>query len=174
MHPETQPHIRFEPHDERTTVLHTSQWLPYPVEEVFAFFSRPENLQRLTPSQLQFQILTPDPIVMREGVQLDYKLKVHNIPLRWTSLISNWNPPHEFTDKQLKGPYKVWVHSHRFRTEGNGTQVDDHIQFRAPGGKLLEKLIVQRDLASIFNYRQKILSEIFGLSPAENAAVPAD
>lgn len=155
------PQINFEPGRGKTTVLHTSQWLPCPLQEVFAFFSRPENLQRLTPDQLQFSILTPAPIEMREGVQIDYKLKVHGIPLRWTSLISVYEAPHRFTDEQLKGPYRKWVHSHEFYADRNGTRVEDHVCFRVPGGRLVEKLIVQKDLASIFTHRHRVLEELF-------------
>ncbi|MDF3127851.1 SRPBCC family protein [Kiritimatiellaeota bacterium B1221] len=151
----------FQQNESKTTVLHTSQWLPRPIEEIFEFFSRPENLQRLTPKQLQFEILTPSPIEMKAGAQIDYKLKVHGIPLQWRSLISNYHPPHSFTDEQLKGPYKTWIHSHRFFTDGEGTRVEDHVTFSVPGGRLVEKLIVQKDLASIFSHRHKVLNEIF-------------
>jgi len=152
---------RFERCGLKTTTLHTSQWLPDSIEKIFEFFSNPENLERLTPSKLQFQMLTPTPVEMKEGLELEYKLKVHNIPLRWTSLITNWDPPNQFVDEQLKGPYKSWVHTHKFTPCGSGTQVEDHVQFRVPGGRLLEKLIVQKDLASVFNYRQQLLTEIF-------------
>lgn len=161
MKTQTDAPISFTRNNDKTTVLHTSQWLPGSIEDVFDFFSRPENLQKLTPSQLRFTILTPQPIVMSEGMQLDYKLKVHGLPLHWTSLISVWDPPYSFTDVQLKGPYKKWEHSHRFAKEGSGTRVEDYIIFRVPGGRLIEKLIVQKDLASIFGHRQKLLKDFF-------------
>lgn len=153
--------VRFEQADKKFTLLHTSQWLPAPLGEVFGFFSRPENLKRLTPSRLEFNILTPSPIEMREGLKLDYKLKVHGIPLFWSSLISVYDPPHCFTDEQLKGPYKTWIHTHRFVEVGVGTRVEDLIRFRAPGGRLIEKLIVQRDLAAIFNHRHQVLKKLY-------------
>lgn len=153
--------LKFEPGSGKNSALITSQWLPGPIQEVFDFFSRPENLQRLTPPQLQFYILTPSPIVMKEGLIIEYKLKVHGIPIKWTSLISGWNPPHSFTDSQTKGPYRTWVHTHSFTSENGGTRVGDRVQFRVPGGRLMEKLIVQKDLAGIFSHRHKILEEIF-------------
>ena len=148
--------------DEKRTMLHTSQWLPGALPEIFDFFSRPENLQKLTPPHMSFHILTPPPIVMQEELKLDYKLKVHGLPLRWTSLISKWNPPHSFTDKQIKGPYREWTHTHSFSEEGEGTLVEDHIVFKVPGGRLVEKLVVQKDLASVFSYRHQMLEKIFG------------
>ena len=156
------PQLKFETGSGKQSVLITSQWLPGPLEEIFEFFSRPENLQKLTPNQLRFQILTPSPIEMREGLKIEYKLKVHHVPLRWTSLISRWDPPHCFTDEQLKGPYKTWIHTHSFAAEGQGTRVEDRVQFQVPGGRLIEKLIVQRDLSSIFSHRHRVLEEIFG------------
>lgn len=156
------PSLRFEDTPDKHSLLITSQWLPAPLEEVFTFFSRPENLERLTPDQLRFQILTPAPILMREGLKIEYKLRVHHIPLHWTSLISKWDPPHLFTDEQIKGPYKTWVHTHRFEQEGNGTRVEDRIRFRVPGGRLMQKLIVQKDLSAIFRHRHRLLEDIFG------------
>ncbi len=153
------PH--FERNKSKPTVLKTSQWLPGPIEEIFHFFSRPENLQRLTPDSLQFKILTPSPIEMKEGALIDYKLKVHGMPIHWRSLISSYDPPNSFTDEQLKGPYRTWIHSHRFFRDGEGTRIEDHITFRVPGGRLVEKLIVQKDLTRIFSYRQKVICNFF-------------
>jgi ligand-binding SRPBCC domain-containing protein len=87
-------------------------WVPHPLPEVFDFFSRAENLERLTPLWMRFRILTPQPIRMRVGTLIDYKLRVHGFPVKWRTRIENWNPPHEFVDLQLKGPYKLWDFDH--------------------------------------------------------------
>lgn len=157
----TTPSIHFQTESKFINVLKTSQWLPAPLSEIFDFFSRPENLQQITPPHLHFTIINPAPIEMKNGLELKYRLKLYGIPLHWTSLIENWNPPYGFTDRQLKGPYTEWVHSHHFRAEGDGTLVEDSIRYKAPGGRLVEKWLIQKDLASIFGHRQQVLTKLF-------------
>jgi len=94
--------------------LRTEIWLPAPRDEVFGFFSRAENLQALTPEWLHFSILTPSPIVMQRGTLIDYRIKVHGLPMRWRSEISVWDPPHVFVDEQrrrrpIDRDYTAWV-----------------------------------------------------------------
>lgn len=96
-------------------------WLPRSINEIFAFFSDAQNLEELTPSSLQFHILTPPPIHIRQGTEIDYRLKIRGIPIRWRSKISVWDPPHRFVDEQLRGPYRVWIHEHRFTERLGGT-----------------------------------------------------
>lgn len=128
-------------------------WLPRPLEEVFSFFSNAANLEHITPPWLKFRILSPTPIAMRVGTLIDYRLTVHRIPLRWRSEITEWDPPHAFTDKQRRGPYRTWVHRHSFREERGGTRVIDHVDYRVWGGRLFDRLFVRRDVEQIFRYR---------------------
>ena len=151
--------------------LHTLQshiWLPQSREEIFGFFADAKNLQRLTPPWLHFEILTPDPIHMAAGTLLDYRLKLHGIPLRWQSEIAVWEPPNRFVDRQTRGPYRWWVHEHTFAQENDGTAVTDHVQYAGLGGALIHRFFVAPDLAKIFTYRRQILQGIFnpeGLKP---------
>jgi ligand-binding SRPBCC domain-containing protein len=139
-------------------------WVPHPLPEVFDFFSRAENLERLTPLWMRFRILTPQPIRMRVGTLIDYKLRVHGFPVKWRTRIENWNPPHEFVDLQLKGPYKLWHHTHRFIASRGGTLIMDDVRYGLPFGllgRLVNRLMVSRDVAKIFDYRAEKIREFF-------------
>jgi ligand-binding SRPBCC domain-containing protein len=145
----------------KTYQLQTHLWLPQPREEIFSFFSDPKNLDRLTPPWLHFEILTPKCVEMRAGTLLDYRLRLHRVPIRWQSEITVWDPPCRFVDRQTRGPYRLWVHEHTFAVENGGTVVGDHVTYAALGGPLIHRLFVAPDLAKIFRYRQQILREIF-------------
>lgn len=144
----------------QTFTLERATFLPHPVEEVFGFFAQPENLESLTPPTLRFNILTPLPIAMREGTLIDYRLRVHGIPLKWRSEITVWEPPHRFVDEQRRGPYRRWVHEHRFLKVDGGTRVEDRVDYAVLGGRLIQ-LVVAPDLRRIFNYRQDRLPALF-------------
>jgi ligand-binding SRPBCC domain-containing protein len=148
------------------SVLHLEVSLPFPREQVFAFFSEPRNLEALTPNWLKFHILTPSPIEMRVGTVIEYRLRVHGVPLRWTSEITAWEPPVRFVDKQIHGPYRLWEHEHRFEERGGNTVVIDEVRYAVPGGKLMERWVVRRDLEKVFAFRERKLLEIFGLAQA--------
>ena len=150
--------------------LSTSLFVPRPHADVFAFFADAANLQRITPPWVDFRIVSPLPIEMRVGARIDYRLKVHGVPIRWQSAISSWDPPHMFVDEQLEGPYRRWVHTHRFGAVPGGTQVDDEVDFRVPFGWPVERLFVQRDVRAIFLHRQQAILDAFGVpqtSPVE-------
>ena len=152
--------IRFETHGRNTVVL-AEQRLPRPIDEVFAFFSDAANLERITPPTVKFHIVTPTPIEMKVGTLIDYKLRVKGFPLRWRTRICAWNPPHEFADEQLKGPYHLWHHTHWFKPDGQGTLIGDRIEYRPKGGSLVNALFVKRDVRAIFTYRQMVMAELF-------------
>ena len=145
--------------------LSRTQWLPREPGEVFPFFADAGNLQRITPPMLRFQIVTPQPIDMHAGTVIDYKLRVRGLPMRWRTLISTWDPPHRFVDEALRSPYRQWVHTHTFtpqmRNGVAGTRCDDEVVYAVPGGAIVNRLVVRRDVERIFDYRAKVLAEIF-------------
>ena len=141
--------------------LTTTAWLPAPRDAVFDFFADARNLERLTPPWLHFHILTPRPIDMRIGTQIDYRMLLHGIPLRWRSVISDWDPPRRFIDEQTSGPYRRWIHTHTFEEENGGTRVGDAVEFDV-FASWLTGWFVMRDLRKIFAYRHETLKRIFG------------
>lgn len=143
--------------------LEASLRLPSPIEEVFAFFADAGNLEQITPPWMRFQVTTPPPIEMHEGLLIDYRLKVHGIPIGWQSEITVWKPPFRFVDEQRKGPYRKWRHVHSFEVSDGGTVVRDEVDYEVPGGRFINRLFVQRDLRTIFEYRtQKLLERFLG------------
>ncbi len=127
--------------------------LQHPREQVFEFFSQAENLNFLTPPWVRFSILTPPPIEMKTGTLIQYRIRVHGIPIRWDSEITQWDPPFRFQDTQRRGPYSQWVHSHIFEEVPEGTLVIDEVEYRVPGGRLVNCLYVAAELRRIFNHR---------------------
>ena len=136
--------------------------VPRPRDEVFAFFADAANLQELTPPWLGFEILTPRPIEMRPGALIDYRLRLRFIPIRWRTRITVWEPPYRFVDEQLRGPYRLWLHEHTFKEDGDGTLCGDFVRYAVPFGALANRLLVARDVRKIFAYRERRLQEIFG------------
>jgi len=145
----------------KTYRFESQLWLPQARDQIFKFFADPRNLERLTPDWLHFEILTAPEIEIGEGTLVDYRLRLRGIPLRWQSEIQVWQPPHRFIDRQTRGPYSLWVHEHTFTEKDNGTVVGDKVEYAAPGGRLVQKFFVAPDLERIFQYRHRVLEEIF-------------
>ena len=136
-------------------------WLPRPCEEIFTFFGEAHNLETITPQWLKFEVLAPAPIAMRAGTLIDYRIRVHGIPIRWRTEITEWNPPHRFVDVQLRGPYTLWHHTHTFEERDGGTLCRDEVCYRPRGGRLANWLFVRRDVKNIFAFRSEKLIQIF-------------
>ena len=151
----------------RIHVLRREQFVPRPLERVFPFFERPENLALITPPHLAFQLLTPTPVAMRQGRIIDYTIRLLGVPVRWRSLISTYDPPYHFVDEQLTGPYSYWHHRHRFEARGHGTQLLDEVHYALPSYLLpslegvLHSLYVGRVLNEIFDYRRNFFARFF-------------
>jgi len=145
-----------------TQFFSASQFVPLPRNQVFPFFSKAENLEILTPPWLNFHILTKTTPEIEKGTQIQYKLKIHGVPVKWKTLIQEWNPDTSFVDFQLKGPYKIWHHEHFFCDVPGGTLILDQVRFVIPGGilGLLLLPLIRRDVQTIFSYRQKAIQNL--------------
>lgn len=139
-----------------------------PLAAVFEFFSNAENLERLTPKSLHFQILTPRPIVMGLGTQIDYRLRLLGVPFRWQTAITVWEPGVRFVDVQRRGPYRLWEHEHTFFEHDAGTRMRDDLRYAVPGGPLqpiITALFVRRRVQGIFAYRSQAIKTVFAQAP---------
>ena len=143
-----------------------------PIERVFEFFSRAENLEELTPSWLNFRFLTPLPIEMRRGAEIEYRLRLHGIPVRWKTEIALWDPPHAFEDVQRRGPFRQWAHRHSFESRDGGTLMRDRVDYAVPGWfiePLLHGLFVRHSVEKIFAFRAERFAEIFTVRTHKSA-----
>lgn len=153
-------------------ILETRQQIARPIAEVFAFFASPENLEAITPPWLEFRIRTPRPIRMHEGATIDYSIRLRRVPLRWRTRIDRFDPPHCFVDTQVKGPYRLWEHTHTFaESSAHGapaTVMVDRIRYalidvppRIPLlGDLVHRTLVRPDLDRIFQYRRERIAHL--------------
>lgn len=147
----------------RVHVLERAQRVGLPPERAFDFYGDASNLEPLTPPWLRFEVTTPMPIEMDAGTLLDYRLRLHGVPVRWRTRIESWEPPHRFLDVQVRGPYSLWEHTHTFEPVGDGaTTIRDRVRYAIPFGplgSLAHVVFVRRDLARIFDYRQEAVAK---------------
>jgi ligand-binding SRPBCC domain-containing protein len=144
--------------------LRREQVLDADPDAVFAFFADPFNLEAITPPLLRFAVVTPPPIAMGVGTFIQYRLRVHGVPVRWDSLIQAWEPPHRFVDVQVRGPYRLWHHTHELAPlDDDRTLIRDTVRY-ALGfgalGALAHRPIVRRDLEAIFAYRAQRVAQL--------------
>lgn len=146
-------------------LLQRSQRVPVSPDLAFDFYSDELNLEPMTPPWLHFQVTTPGPIRMGAGTLLDYRLRLHGVPIRWQTRIETWEPPLRFTDAQLRGPYAIWHHTHEFEPDGEGgCTMRDIVRYAMPFGPLGEvahRLFVRRDLERIFDFRRDAFAAHF-------------
>jgi ligand-binding SRPBCC domain-containing protein len=145
----------------KTHRLKTSVTLPLGINETFAFFADASNLEKITPPELHFRILTPQPFEITEGTEIDYRLRLYGFPLKWRSRITNWSPPHRFVDEQIQGPYRLWVHIHRFHKQDENTTIMDEVWYQLPLWPLGEVVypLVSGELHRIFRFRKQAIWE---------------
>jgi ligand-binding SRPBCC domain-containing protein len=139
-------------------VLEREQSLPRPPHAIFPFFGDATNLEAITPPWLGFRVVTPEPIEMAPGALIEYRLRLHGVPIRWRTTIAVWDPPRRFVDVQLSGPYRMWHHTHDFEpAPDGGTLMRDTVRYAlplGPLGELAHHLLVKRDLERIFDFRR--------------------
>lgn len=143
--------------------LEREQRINQPIDVVFAFFADPSNLDRLTPPWLHFRMLTPSPIEMRVGQHIEYVIRWRGTPVRWLTEIEEYCPRWRFVDRQIRGPYRLWRHTHSFREEGLATLMQDVVQYALPAGPLgaaVHWLLVRHDLDRIFDFRAQRVNEL--------------
>lgn len=144
--------------------LNQKQWVSKNIEDVWEFFSSEKNLERITPEFLNFQVEKLSTPKIQKGSLIDYRLKIHGVPVKWRTKITSFEPQRYFQDIQLRGPYKVWHHCHYFDRLGEGTLIIDHIKFKVPFGKiggLIAYPFVRKDVEKIFQYRRGMVAKIF-------------
>lgn len=148
-----------------TQVHACEQWVKADLERTFAFFSDAANLEAITPSFLHFRILTAFPIEMSQGTLIEYRLRLFGAPVHWLTRIEEWQPGRFFTDVQVRGPYALWVHRHRFTPRDGGTLVEDRVEYRLPAAPLsapVHALFVRPTIERIFAHRRRAIARILG------------
>ncbi len=154
----------------RVYVLERRQRLELPVQRAFEFYAQARNLVAITPPWMGFEVITPGPIEMRPGALIDYRIKLHGIPLRWRTRIAVWKPPVRFIDVQVRGPYALWEHTHTFEPDGEqAVLISDRVRYAMPLGLLGQSAhaaFVKRDLNRIFDYRERAVAERLQPVPA--------
>ncbi len=151
----------------KTFEINMKQHINKPLEVVFEFFSKPENLEMITPKSLSFNILTPTPIKMEKGSLIDYTIRLFGIPIHWRTLISDYEPPFRFVDQQIKGPYTFWHHTHTFELVEGGVEIIDQVKYSLPLGwlgTLAHAIWVRKDLEQIFEYRKTVIQNYFEIT----------
>lgn len=148
----------------KTFEINMKQYINKPLDVVFQFFSKPENLEMITPESLSFNILTPIPIRMEKGSLIDYTIRLFGIPIHWRSIISDYEPPFRFVDQQIKGPYTFWHHTHTFQAVEGGVEIIDKVKYSLPMGwlgTLAHSIWVRKDLEKIFEHRKTVIQNYF-------------
>lgn len=149
--------------------LITTQVLPIDIEQAWAFFSSPANLQKITPAELNLVPISEVPERMYPGMVVVYRVKpIAGIPFTWVTEITHCREGEYFVDEQRIGPYQMWHHEHHFKEVDNGVEMTDIVSYRLPLGPLgvlLHDFLLRQKVEAIFDYRRRKLIELFGESP---------
>jgi ligand-binding SRPBCC domain-containing protein len=143
--------------------------VPVPAGEAFAFFEDPRNLARITPAWLNFRITTREPVEMRAGAVIEYRIRWLGLSLRWQTTITAYDPPRYFVDEQSRGPYRLWRHRHLIEPAPGGARIADHVEYALPLGwlgRIAHRLVVRRQLERIFDFRARAIADYFASGEA--------
>jgi len=146
--------------------LHSTQVIRTSMERAWDFFSDPRNLSKITPPELGFTILGTLPERVHPGMMIEYRVRpLLGIPVRWLTEITHVEPGKFFVDEQRIGPYRIWHHEHHFaQLDGGQIGMTDRVTYVLPFGPLgdlVHPLLVKPQLAKIFAFREKAVSELF-------------
>lgn len=153
------------PTKSRRYVLEREQVIPRPLDETVPFFEDPNNLAAITPPEMGFEITNIDGLPVAAGTRIEYRIRVLGIPQRWVAEIVEYEPGRRFVDMQIAGPYRYWRHEHSFEARDGGTLMRDRVEYELPfgvAGAIAQKLIVERQLQRIFDYRTDVIERVFG------------
>jgi len=160
----------------RVYTLEREQVLPWTPDEVFPFFADARNLEAITPPFLRFSVVTPAPIELGAGTFIQYRLRLHGLPVNWLTAIQAWDPPHRFVDVQVRGPYALWHHTHELESHADGALMRDIVRYSlplGPLGALAHAAFVRRDIERIFDYRAAASPSKIRLAPGSSPGFSA-
>ena len=144
--------------------LHRRQSIAADLPTVFRFFRDPRNLEAITPPWLGFRVLESSDREVARGTRIRYRLRLHGVPLRWESVIAEYEENVRFADAMVTGPYQTWYHRHLFSAVPGGVEIEDVADYALPFGflgRLAHAVAVRRQLEAIFAYRGQRISDIF-------------
>ncbi|MDQ1859098.1 MULTISPECIES: SRPBCC family protein [unclassified Chryseobacterium] len=145
--------------------LYREQQLKCDIETAWEFFSSPHNLSEITPASMSFVVLSESDEPIFKGMEIDYTVSpVLGIPMRWKTVISQVEDYKSFTDFQKEGPYKHWNHFHEFIPNEDGVLIRDTVDYELPMGflgKIAHRIFVKEKLRSIFDFRYRVLDDLF-------------
>lgn len=146
--------------------LKTEQKLPISMHEAWDFFSSPKNLSKITPNHMGFTITNKPSETMFEGQIITYKVSpLFGIKINWMTEITTVKNHEYFIDEQRFGPYSLWHHRHHFSEIEGGVKMTDEVNYKLPFGiigSIAHRIFIKNKLKSIFEYREKVLIDIFG------------
>jgi ligand-binding SRPBCC domain-containing protein len=160
----------------KTYQFRSKQFLPITINEAWEFFSNPNNLTKITPPWLNFEVISKLDSKMYAGMIITYLVRpLLNIPTTWVTEITHVREPNYFVDEQRFGPYKLWHHQHHFKETDNGIEMTDIVSYSLPLDPLsrpINSLLVEKKVKGIFKFREKKLEELFPLVIASEVKQP--
>ena len=144
--------------------LHKEIEVEASLDQVWEFISHPQNLDRITPDDMEFKIVTDVPEQMSNGLLVEYRVRIPIMGWQvWVSELKHIEPGRYFVDEQKIGPYRFWYHEHRIETAGDKVKVIDHVSYEVPFGfigRIAHSLFIRPTLERIFRHREKMFKDL--------------